>query len=344
MGENLLALEFEIMAILFLVLVLLAGAFVVGVVLFIIGLVTRYRAKKKQQEKKYPKVLIGISLPILILPVLAVGFFVGSRVVNAVQNLIKYQSEDTIFNEKVDAFFAEADAGDAEAIYDLFAESEKKENPLLREQIDALLDEYPESPDTNERDGAGHSSGSWDDGLEATTASDGFAITKDGVRYYCFMEYTYIDETDLDEVGIKYVMIRSEKVYFDEEFEFPEVDGIYIQLASDKSYETRRIGGYPEIFVSYDRTITEEALRDFLAKSTNLSEFKEKFGEPNADDPNLVCVYQIKGNDGKRYYAKLYHDTDEDQILDCSDIVNNVGDYYSPLFEEKETGDEEPEE
>jgi len=228
---------YEYMAILFIAFLVLIGIFMIGVVLLAIGLVTRFLAKKKQQVKRFPKVLIGLSLPMLILPVVLVAIFVGGRIVDAANNPIQYQSEETLFNEKVDEFFEAADRKDAQAIYDLCAVSVQKENPALQEQIDAFLDEYP---------------------------------------------------------------------------------------------------GYPEIFVEYDRKITEKQVRDFLAESTSLSKFKQQFGEPNSDDPNLVCFYEIEGSDGGQYYAKLYYDTDDNKIEDCSCIVDDIRDYYSPLFEETE--------
>lgn len=329
-------LVYEYMAIMFIAILLLAGIFIIGVVLLAVGLITRYLAKKKQQVKRFPKVLIGLAIPMLILPVVLTAVFVGNRILDAVKNPIQYQSEETLFNEKVDEFFEAANRNDAEGIYDLCAASVKKENPALREQIDAFLDEYPGQPDTNERGGPVGSGGGWRDGKEFSTLSDVFAFTKDGANYYCNLAYTYIDETDPEEVGIQYLAIWSEKVYCDETFEFPDRNGIYIQLESDKTYSTRRIGGYPEIFVEYDRKITEQQVRDFLAESTSLSKFKQQFGEPNSDDPNLVCVYEIEGSNGGKYYAELYYDTDDNEILDCSHIVDGTGDYHSPLFEESD--------
>jgi len=325
---------YEYMVIMFIAFLILAGIFSIGVVFLVVGLVTRFLAKKKKQVKRFPKVLIGLALPMLILPVVLTAVFVGSRIIDAAKNPIQYRSEETMFNEEVDAFFEAADRNDAQAIYDLCAASVKKENPALREQIVAFLDEYPGHPDTNERGGPVSGGGGWTDGKEFSTLSDVFVFTKDSTNFYCNLVYTYIDETDPEEVGIKYVSIRSEKVICDETFDFPDVDGIYIQLQSDETYSTRRIGGYPEIFVEYDRKITEQQVRDYLAESTSLSGFKKQFGEPNADDPNLVCFFEIEGSDGGRYYARFYYDTDEDKIEDCSGIVNDIGDYHSHLFEE----------
>lgn len=112
---------YEYMAIMFIAFLLLSGIFIIGVILLFIGLVTRFRAKKRKQVKRFPKVLIGLSLPMLILPVVLVVIFVGGRIVEVMKNPIQYRSEETLFNEKVDAFFEAADRNDEQAIYELFS-------------------------------------------------------------------------------------------------------------------------------------------------------------------------------------------------------------------------------
>ena len=57
------ALAYEYIAILFILLLLLGAVFTVGLILLIIGLITRYLVRKKGLKRKYPKVLIGLALP-----------------------------------------------------------------------------------------------------------------------------------------------------------------------------------------------------------------------------------------------------------------------------------------
>ena len=208
-------------------------------------------------------------------------------------------------------------------------------------EIEVFLEEYPHNPDTNERNGAsGAVSTSWKDGNKSNTIQSGFVVTKDGENYYCHIDYTNIDETDPSEVGIKYVSMESEKVYCDEDFKFPSYDsGIYIQIESDKTYETRRIGGYPDIFTEYDRSITEQQIEDFIGESKSLSKFKEHFGEPNADDTYLVCSYELESVNGEPRYVELFYDSKTDEITIVR-FVNDVGDYYSKIYDKSEKSDE----
>lgn len=265
-----------------------------------------------------------------------VGCLSGCRFSAAIGDAVTsvFQDDgDVLFNETVDNLFAAADQQDAQAIYDLFAPSVQQKNPDLMEQITAFLSSYPAFPDTNERDGAGYSSESVDSGSKQKTVSDIFVVTKEEENYYCYLRYTYMDEINADEVGVHCFSICSEKVYCDENFSFPEEDGIDIQLESNQHYDTRRMGGYPKIFTSYCRTITEEQLRTFLQHSTQLQEWKAEVGEPNADDLNLVCYYELESTSDSPRYAMLYYQKETGEILDCSCIVDDKGDVYIPLFD-----------
>lgn len=315
---------------------ILLGMFCTGTVVLIIGLVSKKRMKKSGIQKKNPKILIILGSVLMIIPTAIIIYFVVAIAVSGSSGSEGYKSDDVMYNERVDEFFAAADADDAQAMYNLFAESVKAENSDLMSEIEVFLEEYPHNPDTNERDGAsGAVSTSWKDGNKSNTIQSGFVITKDGENYYCHLDYTNIDEINPEEVGIKYVSMKSEKVYCDEEFSFPNESGIYIQLESSETYDTRRIGGYPEIFTEYDRSITEQQVKNFIEKNKSFSKFKEHFGDPNADDTYLVCVYELETVAGEPRYAELFYDLSADEITIVR-IVDDVGDYYLKLYDKSD--------
>jgi len=326
------ALAYEFIAILFIILLLLGAVFTVGLILLIIGLITRWRARKKGLKKMYPKVLIGLALPLLILPAIAVVVPIVGILVDRGTHPTKYMSEDALYEMQVTAFMKAAEAGDEEAMFELFTASQQAD-PELRGQIEALMKAFPRPVDFVQDRLQTGSSSSWDDGKETTECSGWFYFVSGGENYYLNFDTTVTNDLHPEEVGITYVILWTEKTFCEKPKEFPEGDGVYVILENGLDYETRRIGGYPEIFVPYDRVITEQEVWDFLAGSRSLVAFREKFGEPNVDEENYKCVYEITRADGQIWYAELFYDSTLDSIEDYSHLTNAEGSEHIDLFE-----------
>ncbi len=307
----------------FILLFIILFVFLGGLAMFIVGLVTKIRAKSQKRKKIYPNVLLGLSIPIMLIPMLILAGFA----IDFYDQVINKQSDHVVFNEKLDEFFEASDRGDEQAIYDLFSKS--AQSAELKQQIEEFLKIYPSHPKIEYTNsvGSGHSNV---DGCQDTLMSR-FVFSKDSKDYYCYMDYTQRNDSDTDEVGINSLIIESPEVYCDENAETPEGLGLHVNLKDDYDYETARIEGYPHIFTPYNRTITVDQVTDFLKSNDSFDAFKNEFGEPNADDGGYY--YELQSVDGEKRYLNIYTDH-HDETITSATIVDDVGEYFSRIIED----------
>jgi hypothetical protein len=100
--------------------IILGVMFVAGLILLIVGIVSWICTKRAGVKKVYPKVLILVSLPLLIVPTLYVSKLAieandlkGSN--QAYVTDATYESYETLYENEVDAFLTAAESGDEEA-------------------------------------------------------------------------------------------------------------------------------------------------------------------------------------------------------------------------------------
>lgn len=295
--------------------------FLAGLAMFIVGLVTKIRAKSQNRKKIYPNVLLGLSIPIMLVPLLFILLFAAGFYYE-----ITKPSDHVIFNEKIEEFFDAADNNDKQAIYDMFSKS--AQDSELEKQIDEFLEVYPAHPEIEYTESVGGGS-STVDGMEELTSQ--FVFSKDGEDYYCYMNYTIENYESPEEVGISLLVIESPEVYCDESVTNPNDNGFYVNLSKDYDYETVRISGYPYIYTPYDRTITEEQVIEFFKSNVDFTDFKNKFGEPNVKD-NGYC-YELQNVDGEKRYLRMYVQ-EYNYAITSATIVDDVGEYFDEILDE----------
>lgn len=212
-----------------------------------------------------------------------------------------------VFEEAVDAFFQAVDTRDKAAIKKLFSPYARKEDSDLEEEIEELLDFYPGPTQTCERDGSmAASSGSNDHGVRSLKYDQWFAVICNGITYYCDFSFVCRNDADEDYIGIQSVSLVSEKVVCSDEFRFSSEPGLHVVKDAPGDYETRRIGGYPKVYVPMDRRLTEEIILDFLEKDTSFKQFRETYGEPNSETSTYTCyAYELEEEEGEKRYAVL---------------------------------------
>lgn len=241
---------------------------------------------------KQLKKLIAAMLIILIF--LCMTGCNTDKIENALGPYISMESKETkIYNKAVDDFFAAVDKKDTKAIKKLFLKS-IQEDENFQSDIEDFLEFYHGPTDKCERDGR-HVNGRYGSEFGVNTAAIGsnFAVISNDTTYYCSFSIVYENEENPDEVGIDGVDLVTEKVRCSDDFKWNSDPGIHIIEDCDGDYETRRIGGFPYQYTSIDRTITEKEVKDFVKKSKSYNEFKEEFGEPNADD--IAHIYELAG-------------------------------------------------
>lgn len=209
------------------------------------------------------------------------------------------------FEEAVDAFFQAVDERDKDAIWNLFSPYAQKEDADLEDEIEELLEFYPGPTQSCERDGSmAASSGSNDHGAHSLQYDQWFAVICNDTTYYCDFSLVYRNDADEDCIGIQSVSLVSEKVVCNDEFRFSSEPGLHVVKDAPGDYETRRIGGYPKVYVPMDRRLTEEMILEFLKNDTSFKTFRETHGEPNSETSTYTCyAYELVSEDGEKRYA-----------------------------------------
>lgn len=217
--------------------------------------------------------------------------------------------EEELLQQAVDDFFQAVDARDAERIKEMFASNVREESSDLDEMLERLFAFYPGPTDNCELNGEPSGDYTTDYGVRTKTIHNWFAVVSGDINYYCRITYTYRDDVDKDNVGIRQVTLISEKVMCSEDFKWPEEDGIQVIEDAPGDYMTRRIGYNPVIYTPVDRTVTKEEILEFLDENDDYDDFVDYFGEPNAVNcPWLCYAYELPDENGEKRYAELWVD------------------------------------
>lgn len=213
--------------------------------------------------------------------------------------------DERIFNETVDAFFKAVDERDEEALLNLFSPCAREETEIdMEEEIERLFAFYPGPTEKCERDGhMASSSGGVDHGSWKMRYSQYFAVISNGITYYCQFNMVTRDDTDETQLGVWSVNLVSEKAICSEDFKFSSKPGLHIVEDAPGNYDTRRMSGYPHIFVPMDRRLTEGEITAFLDNDADFSHFRKHFGEPNAEPYDSQYAYELEDEDGEKRYA-----------------------------------------
>lgn len=232
--------------------------------------------------------------------------------------------------DPVDEFFAAVDAGDAGALRAMFSPAVQAEDDDLDEMIQALLTLWPGPTEDCEMLSPVGASKHLKYGRQTmVNIHNAFPVVAGGVNYYCSFSYVTRDEEAPENVGLKRVVLATEAAkchpdYYSNSLELG--DGLTLVTTPAVEGETRRIGDAPYRFTSYDRTITQAELLEFLAEETRWSAFQERFGPPNAEE--IARYYELAPEDGEPRYAILYLAEDREHL---SSVVLQNGRDYSAL-------------
>lgn len=219
------------------------------------------------------------------------------------------RDEEEIYQQVVEDFFQAVDQRDKEAVKELFSLDIAKQNKEMDAEIERLFQFYPNPTDRWDIKNKCDGSYSTDHGKSTKLISNWFPVISNGKNYYCHMSYMYQDDTTPDNVGIRQLVFLSEKAECYEDLLWPEEKGLFVIEDVPGDYFTRRIGYYPTIYTTIDRTVTEMEILDFLDQSDDWLAFVEQFGQPNAETcARMVYAYELPDEDGEKRYAEIWVD------------------------------------
>jgi len=133
-----------------------------------------------------------------------------------------------------------------------------------------------------------------------------FDLYVDDVPYDCLMEIIYRCDADGGEVGAHKIRLASDYVRCDTDYVWPTEKGLHVLTETGEDFVTRRVGGFPHVWMDMDRRVSEEAVYALLREGFTRQDVIAALGEPNAWDEYIFCTYQMESVDGEARFVTFY--------------------------------------
>ena len=291
--------------------ILLGGMFLAGLILLIVGIVTRRR--NKTIGKKAPVVCIVIGSVLLGLSVLAASapfIFAASSLIDTALHPAQYECvpdrwrsewvyDTQAGDEIIKALFTAADQGDREAFSRNFT-PELQGTAGFNDAVDAFFAAYPaglsECQPRNKNTGG---SGTYDSGSHIKACNTHFSLILDGKWHYVSIDFCYSNTDEPDKVGVtslKVMNLEAAAVFFDEyDRDTHYMNDVFLlcDIQSPDEVCARLIADQPLLWTPTDTPkLTADELRDLLREYKRLDapELKEKLGQPNASGSTSITT------------------------------------------------------
>ena len=237
------------------------------------------------------------------------------------------REEERMFREKIDAFCAAAQSGDADAVKDLLAVSARKDEISVSKEITALLKSFPRGEIKVLFDGLLSGSYSQADGKQSSSVNAVFPIMSDGEYWWIFMELTYRNDFDADDVGLNRIFVYNAAAYlsFDQnDLRFPLTEGIQVTIFEDVDKNPICcVNGSPVRCTGSEGVIKLEDAKEFLNNGDGMAEFVAEFGEAYAKKSfygaEAYHYYRLAGEDMR--FLRL--DVLDGRII-CAEILGEI--------------------
>ncbi len=350
----------SMMIVLILIAVLILGALLIaGLVLLIVGIVGKSRAKNA--GKKSPVVCIVLGAVLLVLPVVTSAVLavwgISSTVKTAI-NRTEYEcvpdrwrnewcSDSQAEDEIIDALLTSADSGNREAFSRNFTpELQSKEG--FDDAVNAFFAAYPKGFANCERkDENSGGSGSYNAGHNVKTDSVHFNTTIDGNWYYVSIHFCYENTDEPDKVGVtdfKIMNLEAAALFFDQysrDSDYGSDVYLLCGIRSSSEVDARLIAGMPFLWTPSDTPkLTADELRDLLKENKRLDSpaLTEKLGEPNAfrkffNSNGYEYYFELTDRNGAPCYALIETDSPFGEIFSAYLCTTTEYDFDYTLFD-----------
>jgi hypothetical protein len=340
---------------------ILGGMLIAGLVLLIVGIVRKGKAKNK--GKKSPTVCIVTGAVLLVLPVITAAVLAVWGVSSLVGTAIKrtqyecvpdrwrseWVSDSQAEEDIIEALLTAADSGDREAFSRNFT-PELQGREGFDEAVNAFFAAYPKGFAGCERkDENSGGSGSYNAGHNVRNDSVHFNTTLDGIWYYVSIEFCYENTDEPDKVGVtdfKIMNLEGAAAFFDEYYRDPDYSSdVYLicDIKSPDEISARMIGGQPFLWTPTDTPkLTADELRDILKENQQLdsAQLREKLGAPNAfrkfvSSNAYEYYYELQDRNGQPCYAILETDSPYGKIFSAFLCTPTDYDFDYTLYEKE---------
>ena len=341
--------------------VILGAMLIAGLVLLIVGIVGK--SKAKNAGKKSPTVCIVsggvlLALPVItavVLSVWGISSVIGTAIKRTGYECVpdrwrnEWVYDSQAKEEIIEALLTSADSGDQAAFARNFTpELQSKED--FEQTVQDFFAAYPGGFSNCERkDEGGGGGGSYNAGHNVRTDSLHFNTTLNGEWYYISVEFCYENTDEPDKVGVtdfKIMNLEAAAVFFEEysrSMEHPDNAYLMCDRKSPDEINARLIGGQPFLWTPTDTPkLTADELRDLLKENKRLDDpaLSEKLGEPNAfrkyvNSNGYEYYYELAERHGMPCYAYICADAPFGEIVSAFICTPTEYDYDYTLFDKE---------
>ena len=222
----------------------------------------------------------------------------------------KLKQEQETYQNKVIEFFDMLKDNDSEKLKSLFSKKAIDNCEELEENINCLIGFY--SSDENEFLFVPIISESLkEDGKESVNVESVFPIINNGIYYWVYFSFTYIDEFDSSNIGIIQVNFYTSDEYYifyhsNEKIEKSVGLNLYIENTLEDTIIC--INNYPQLYKSTGNILDIEEVEEYLKNNKSINEFVSTFGDYNCKttlvDSLESYYYEVTFN-GEKVYLEL---------------------------------------
>ena len=340
------------------VIIILAATFLLGFVLFLVGIANTGKVKKdKKGKKKWPYVLSVLGVLTMIPPVIitVVVTILAFKYNYDIEHMLdKYGSvteawqnvsvmDEKAGNQALEVLFAAADAHDRNKFMEQFSE-QTRNDPDFISAVDKFFEDYP--GDFSEKEFTYHGHGGQTSFSNSRGGKREYECDVDGVHYYVTVGYVYQSEEHPEMVGIYFLTImnvegQAMSTYGDTDINKSNNDMLLMcYLPSSDEVSARRIDGYAYLWNPSDRpAMTKEEMRACLSQYETLQDAIDAgaIGQPNViplkDGFDLGnYFYELKSEDGEPRYANVKTIGAFGKIDSAYECTDTDSDYDDPII------------
>jgi hypothetical protein len=246
------------------------------------------------------------------------------------------QREERVYVEAIEAIFTALDAGDADALYDLFSAEAKAGDPDLEADIARMMEVYEGPYVTHGFDGLLGGSAHFEQEGSTYSIFTSTPIEAGDTYYWIYLNYTYQCDPNPANIGITELEFFTADEWclglYDEESTREPSRGLTVYADKTLDHEWRCIYGNPLVYTDRGTVDLLEA-KEQIEENDSYAAFVERFGEPAAS--YIYRYYPLPDENGEPRWLCLGYDDREgyDDSIHTAYIVDRFV-YLDMLLED----------
>ena len=261
------------------------------------------------------RIALRLGLTTLLILSLCLPLTGCSEILHEIFVESREEREERVYVEAIEAIFTALDAGDADALYDLFSAEAKAGDPDLEADIARMMEVYEGPYVTHGFDGLLGGSAHFEQEGSTYSIFTSTPIEAGDTYYWIYLNYTYQCDPNPANIGITELEFFTADEWclelYDEESTRQPSRGLTVYAEKTLDGEWRCIYGDPIQYAHREAINPGEAVAQ-LEKTDSFSAFKEVFGEPAGS--HIYHYYPLPDEDGEQRWLCVGAVEDEDWV------------------------------